>query len=426
MSIKKIRSVLFSISFVLISGLLFSQSRISSPYSYYGLGNLSDIQSSRFLSLGGLSYAVSSPYAVNFMNPASYSAYDSLSFMFEGGVSMNTVKLVTLENSQTSNYASLGYLLFGFPVTKWWRASFGITPYSQTGFNISETKIIDSIGKVKYTYEGNGGINRVFVGSAFRIYKGLSLGFNASFLFGPISKTRTTTFPDSIYMINSRIDNTTRINAFIFDFGLQYQIKLKKDISIGIGLVYGLQTNLSAKRNQFVETFTMSSSGIEYVQDTVENSEDVKGKIYLPAKIGGGFSVSKLNHWLIGLDATWQNWEKFTNYGEKDSMRNSLRFSAGAEYIPDYNSNSYLKRISYRVGYHHTDSYLMLKGNKVNEFGISVGFGFPLRKSRSSINLTVEYGQKGTTDSKLIKENFTKFTIGFSAFERWFIKSKIE
>jgi hypothetical protein len=426
MSIKKIRPCLLSISFIFFSSLLFSQSRISSPYSFYGLGNLSDIQSARFLSLGGLSYAVSSPYSVNLMNPASYSAYDSLSFLFEGGISMNSVKLVTLENNQTSNYASLGYLLFGFPVTKWWRASFGITPYSQTGYSISETRIIDSIGKVKYTYEGNGGINRVFLGSAFRIYKGLSLGFNASFLFGPMSKTRTTTFPDSIYMTNSRIDNTTRINAFTFDFGLQYHLKLKKDISIGIGLVYGLQTNLSAKRNMFVETFTRSSSGIEYVQDTIENSPDVKGKIYLPAKIGGGLCLSKLNHWLIGVDANWQNWSKFTNFGEKDSMRNSLRFSAGAEYIPDYNSNSYLKRVSYRVGYHHTDSYLVLKGYKVNEFGISVGFGFPLRKSRSSINLTIEYGQKGTTDGQLIKENFTKFTIGFSAFERWFIKSKIE
>lgn len=426
MSIKKIRHCILSLSFVLISGFLFSQSRISSPYSYYGLGNLSDIQSTRYIAMGGLSYAVNSPYSVNFMNPASYTAYDSLSFLFEGGITMNSIKLVTLDKSQSANYASLGYLLFGFPVTKWWRASFGITPYSQSGYNISEIRTIDSIGKVKYNYKGDGGLNRVFVGSAFKIVKGLSLGFNASFLFGPLSKTRTTTFPDSVYMINSRIDNTTRITAFTFDFGLQYTLKLKKDINIGFGLIYGMPMNLSAKRNQFVETFTMSTSGIEYVQDTIENSLDTKGSIYLPTKIGGGISVSKSNRWLVGVDVTWQNWSKFSNYGERDSMKNSLCLAAGAEYLPDYNSSSYLKRISYRVGYHHNNTYLKLNGQDVNEFGISVGFGFPLRKSRSSINLTIEYGQKGTTDGRLIKENYTKFTLGFSAFERWFIKSKIE
>ena len=426
MSIKKIRPCVLSLVFILSSGFLFSQSRISSPYSYYGLGNLSDIQSTRYSAMGGLSYAVPGPYAINFKNPASYSSFDSLSFLFEGGLVANSVSLVTVNNSQSANYASLGYLLFGFPVTKWWRASFGLTPYSQTGYNISETKTIDSIGKVQYNYQGDGGLNRVFLGSSFKIIKGLSLGFNAAYLFGPISKTRTTSFPDSIYMINSRIDNTTRINAFMCDFGLQYILKLKKDINIGFGLVYGLQTNLTAKRNQFVETFTMSSSGIEYVQDTVENSSDVKGKIFLPAKIGGGLSLSKSNQWLVGVDVTWQNWSKFTNYGEKDSMKNSLLIAVGAEFTPDFNSNSYLKRISYRLGYHYNDTYLKLKGYNVNEFGISVGFGFPLRKSRSSINLTIEYGQKGTTNSNLIKENFTKVTLGFSAFERWFYKTKIE
>lgn len=418
--------ILLTLSFIFISTCLYPQSRISSPYSYYGLGNLSDIQSSRFLSMGGTSYAIHSPYAISFANPAAYAAYDSLSFLFEGGLLFNNINLVTIERSQTGTFASLGYLFFGFPVTRWLRASFGVTPFSQTGYNISETKTDTIIGKVKYTYKGDGGINRVFIGSSFRPFKGFSIGFNASYLFGPISKTRTTTFPDSVYMINSRINNTTRVSDFAFDFGLQYFMKLKKDISIGFGLIYGLQSGLNAKRNRLVETFTMSSSGIEYIQDTVENSADIKGNIFLPSKIGGGISIAKQNHWLAAVDMTWQNWDKFTNYEAPDSMKNSLRISAGAEFIPEFNSNNYMKRISYRAGYHYTSTNLKLKGYDVNEFGISVGFGFPLRKSRSSINLTIEYGQKGTTDGNLIKENYTKLTVGFSAFERWFIKTKLE
>ena len=68
------------------------------------------------------------------------------------------------------------------------------------------------------------------------------------------------------------------------------------------------------------------------------------------------------------------------------------------------------------------------------EYGITLGFGFPLRKKRaggdkflqSMINLAVEWGQRGTTDRSLLLENYWNFKLGFTLNDRWFIKRKYE
>jgi len=42
----------------------------------------------------------------------------------------------------------------------------------------------------------------------------------------------------------------------------------------------------------------------------------------------------------------------------------------------------------------------------------------------SNLNLGLEYGQRGTTNSGLIQENFFKLSIGLSLNDQWFVKRK--
>ena len=61
-------------------------------------------------------------------------------------------------------------------------------------------------------------------------------------------------------------------------------------------------------------------------------------------------------------------------------IQNHILF--GAEYIPDKFSNySYLKRIEYRIGGHIEDNYLIINGEQVKEYGVSVGIGLPMRRT---------------------------------------------
>ncbi len=67
---------------------------------------------------------------------------------------------------------------------------------------------------------------------------------------------------------------------------------------------------------------------------------------------------------------------------------------------------------------------LIFNNTDIEEYAISVGFGLPLRKSASILNLGIEIGQNGTIENSLIQERFFKVALGISIKENWFRKGK--
>lgn len=58
-----------------------AQNEISTPYSSYGIGVINHSSNGILDAMGSVSYAMQDPYYINFRNPASYAAFDSLSFV---------------------------------------------------------------------------------------------------------------------------------------------------------------------------------------------------------------------------------------------------------------------------------------------------------------------------------------------------------
>ena len=414
--------LLFSL---LLSTLLSAQIRIASPYSRFGIGDLSGINNDWNFSMGSTGIAFRSPLHINILNPASYSEFDSTSFVFEGGVLMNTTQLRTNIQTVSRNNASLGYLLFGFPVTRWWKTSVGVLPFSDVGYNISTTEEHEGIGKIRRNYTGEGGINRFNWGNGFMIGKNLSVGFNASYLFGNSNRRSSVLFPDSIMNMNTMVDNDITVNSFYFDFGAQYRFKLKKDIKMVIGGIFAPKSAISAKTSKLTRTFVLATDGSEIIKDTIDQTADTHGKIQFPLSFGLGLSFEKQDHWLLGADFKWQNWNNYTAFEISDSLVNSYQVTFGAEVIPDINAfTKYLKRIRYRVGFSYNSTYLELRGKHLNDYAFSLGFGLPIRGIKTGLNLGLQVGSRGTTQSDLIKETYFKFVIGFSIYESWFVKRK--
>jgi hypothetical protein len=405
-----------------------AQNRIHSPYSRFGLGDLQPYSNSQYVAMGGIGYAIGSSTSVNFLNPASYTKFDSLSFIFEGGMLSNFTTLETSTLSQKSNYTSLSYLTFGFPINSWWKASFGLLPFSSVGYKITDHQVDPNFGNVDFKYEGQGGINQFFIGQAIKINSNLSFGVNVSYLFGTVDKIRSIHPLDSAYVFDVKVKNSITYGNFNFNFGLQYFKNLKNDYIFGSGIVFSNAMNSSVKEDYLAYSFSETSSGYEYIHDTslIAKESDIKSDIHLPLSLGIGLSLEKRNKWLIGADFNWQNWESYTYNDVKDSLSNSIRISIGGMIKPNIYSTNYLKRITYKAGFRYSPTYLKLDGEQIDEFGISFGVGLPLRKSKSTINLGVEIGKRGTTNNGLISENFTKFTIGFSAYDFWFYKRKFD
>ncbi len=377
------------------------------------------------MTMGQLGIGLRSSSHVNYSNPASYTAFDSLSFVFDGGFNSQFVTLSSSAQSVSRNYASLGCLLFGMPVNKWWKTSLGLVPFSDVGYNIEIPNSDKTIGKRVGIYAGSGGINRLYWGNGFQLSKKFSAGFNISYLFGSMKREETASFPDSAYTLNARQSYYISVNDLLVDFGAQYRTKIKEDMFLNLGVVYSPSLSLAAKTDVLAYTFMNGTSGTELSRDTIIQMTGYTGKIVIPMMIGGGFSLEKTDKWMIGLDCKWQNWKNFRAFNLSDSLVNSFHVSIGGEIIPKIdNYTNFLARMHYRLGFSINKTYLRLRGNNIYEKSVSFGFGIPLRGMKTMLNIGGEYGSQGNTSQDLIRESYFKVVIGFSIYERWFVKRK--
>jgi hypothetical protein len=420
-------SVLFTL-ITLFAGLLNAQNDISSPYSAFGLGYLSNINSIKNISQGGIGIGTRENSTINITNPASYTAFDTTSFLFEAGITGSYINFKSDDLNEEATSASISHLTFGFPVTRWWKTSLGLLPFSKVGYEVNYDTVMEDIGSTLYTFEGNGGLSKVYWGNAIQPFKFLSIGVNASYLFGTIDRIQNISFPDSIYYVNTKIDNSVTISDIYFDFGIQYFKELKKDIRLVAGATYRPKINLNSKKNYLARTSLGEISNVEFFRDTVTQSNETGDVIY-PGGFGAGFSLAKDGHWLFGLDYKKDNWKDYRSFGRSDSLVNSQLIAVGGQITPDFSSNSYIKRIEYRLGARYFQSYLRLRGNQLNGFGITFGLGLPLRSiaikgSKSMVNFGVELGKRGTMENGLIQETYTNIYFGVTIYESWFFKTR--
>jgi len=375
--------------------------------------------------MGGIGFATKSPLYVNYSNPASYNGLDTTSFIFQGGLYGDFVNSKTdLETASSSNM-QLGYLLIGFPITKWLKSSLGIKPYSNMSYLLASEERLDHIGRVQYIYEGEGGLSEFYFGSSVTLFKKFSFGVNLSYLFGNLDYYKIVDFPDSVNITSFQLRNNVHIQDILFNFGLQYTETFKNDLALTVGLVYNAQTNLNATRDILAETFYPKLDGTDDIKDTVYLGLDEKGTVTYPTGFGGGIALAKSTKWMVSAEYHTQKWSEYKSFGISDSLENSMRVSVGGYYSPMKEGiTKYWERIQYRFGFRYSKSYLHLRGNQINEFGLTFGVGLPVRGSRSTFNLAMEIGQRGTLNDGLIKENFIRFTLGVAMFERWFLKRK--
>jgi len=417
----------FFLTLVTISTLVYSQSNTSSPYSRYGLGDLVIKGLGQNLAMGGTTTGIRSSYHLNIGNPASYTAFDSLSFVFENGISGRNTEYKTNSLNQKTNKLNYSYIAFGFPVSSRWSIGVALFPYSSVGYSIETDSACYSAGdtvNTKKYYNGDGGLNQLIIGTSYELSEHLSLGVNASYLFGSLDYSSEIDFLNSSGAVDENTYNLEYINKIIVnDFTLSYGIQYYNKINsteYTLGLTFDNRNKINAFRNLLVQRTN------KYVLDTLTYIDDKKDYIVLPTCIGAGFSL-KTDWLLFAVDYSMQNWSESTFLGNKDSLANSNRLSVGLQLLPDDRSfNNYLKRIRYRIGGHYSNTYLDLRGEQLKDYSISFGLGFPIRRTRTSLNISFEAGRMGTTDNNLIMENYGIIHVNLSLHDFWFIRRKFD
>lgn len=410
----------------------FSQSNLGSPYTRYGIGDIMGNSFGDGKAMGGANLALRTPQKLQISNPASYTSIDSLAFIMEVGVNAHAKLMESSSPSRQASIYDLGmdYLSFGFPINDWMGTSFGLMPYSNVGYDAKQTDVHHFYPAEKH-FSGSGGINEAYFGLGISPFESLSLGANFCYLFGNIDQTNELIFTeDSLGLLDIHENKTYYFNDFFLSFGAQYSLQINTNNSLNIGLRYDNKTILNSRRT-YIVTNSVSGMGSSAV-DTLGTPEIKKdGEIDLPAKYGIGLAYYYKDKLTLAGDYSMQDWSESEIFGESDSLGTSHCFELGAEWIPDGRhgaSLDYWKKVRYRAGVYFENSYLQFKDidEQINDFGISFGLGLPVKHSASTINLSLEAGQRGSLKDYLVRERYVTLVVNFSLTDIWFLKRKID
>lgn len=404
---------------------VFGQSDLSSPYSRFGLGDISTGSPNTILKgMGGVSNAMSGRTLLNPNNPASYASLDTLSFVFDAGFYIKTANYSTNKLTEKGSNASFDYASVGMSLSRWWKIGLGIMPYSNREYNVITDHY--DLGFYNVAFQGEGGISKVFFANGFKITKDLSVGVTASYIFGTLIDNTTIYFPDSTYYLNGRRSIDMRISDFKFDYGLMYKLPISS-CDVTLGFTYTQGSDIASKRDLFIRNMFKGYGNLaENPIDTLQYIEDEIVNISLPHGFGGGVSVGKKG-WLVGADFNWAGWKGFEMNGVNDSLQNSWNVAIGGSFKPESTSISkYYKKITYRAGFHFDQTYYNVYGQSINKYGVTLGVGLPVPRSLTSFNVAVEFGSMGTTKNNLVKETYFNISISMSIYDRWFMKKKYQ
>lgn len=427
----RFRSVSILAGLIFLPFLSFAQfnNNTSSPYSRFGLGDLQPYSFGRTSAMGGASLASRNNHQINLANPASYSAVDSLGFMFEFGL---FGKYSTFSNDFTSMEASdinFQYFAMNFQVTNWMGASLGLTPFSDVGYNLEVQDEIVNVGNILNRYYGEGSLSKAYVGFGVDVFKNFSVGANFNYLFGMLSSNSETYFPNGGGFYNNQKFESLRLRDFTISLGTQATIPLNESNRITLAAVFespkytGFYSDI---RNKYVTISQGSSSISDSKRDTISFQDKIS--VELPLTYGIGISYVKENTLEINADYYHQQWSETNLPGSRGGNITDLdKFAFGAEWIPDrFSIRSYFNRVAYRAGVKYEQSYLMLDGQQINDLGISFGIGLPVYRSNSTINISAELGRRGTKENNLVLENYAKLNFSVNLYDLWFIQRRFE
>lgn len=406
-------------SCLLLSLVSFSQEGTSSPYSFYGIGETRFNGTVESRSMGGISMIPDST-RINFQNPAGYGNIKWTNFTI--GASSGRVKQKTETSNSTAKRTTLDYLALAIPMGKF-GAGFGLIPYSSVGYKIEN---INSDGlQNNKRFNGWGGMNRVFLGTGYRILPNLSVGASAYYNFGKI-QTNSLEFRPYV-PIGSRELNVNELNGVSYNFGVMHQLKLKNKLSVFSSLYYTPKSTLTSNNERTIGTVAYNSN---YDLSEVDSYDPVntKTELQMPQKWALGLGIGNARKWVVGAEVAIQDAGKlFNNYNTLDNVTYGKfqKYSIGGYFTPNASPFvSYAKRITYRGGFVYEKTGLIVNSTSINDVGMTLGLGLPITGSLSNFNLGLEFGKKGTTSNNLVQENYLILNVGFSLNDKWFVKSK--
>jgi hypothetical protein len=395
-----------------------------SIYSRFGVGDIATFISSRSAAMGGTGIALLTDGYINRANPAALGRISrtqySADFQYQG---------FAMDDGTASSFLSSANFqgaMLAFPLYSEYNIAFafGITPFSHTAYDVRDEQI-QAGQNIIQTFDGVGGLSSAQFGFSFSPRQDLFLGVTTQYLFGKFNDRQRLQFADNTGYFVSDVERDVSMDGFAFTFGGLYAgidkalgFSAMKNLNVAATIFSGAA--LSAKEEKFQNYTT-----------TQETTDVQSGVVKIPLGVTFGAAYLLQEKLILTSDLQIQNWDTYKYFGTHPlEIRNSTRFGVGAELLPTLiPGDPYYQQMTYRVGAYVNSSYLKVNGQGINEYFVTGGVGLPVffsPNSEARMNLSLEYGIRGTRASGLQKDSITRLTISLSGSDTWFIPQEIE
>ena len=433
--------ITFLLAVIVLQARSQSTATTSSPYSRFGIGDISDQLLPQNIGMGGIATAtntIGGYNSINVINPASYGKIGFTTI--DVGVYSDVITLSKngFPDQRNANF-SLSHIMFALPVTKHSAISFGLLPYSNVGYNykivkpnLGTSSPVDT-NAVNNVYSGEGGLSKAYLGYGFGIGRHLLLGANVSYIFGSLKQEQSTEIPTLYGVLNSRVEQNNHIGGLNYDYGAQYTIDFSDTKHIILGYSASASSQLNVKNTFIVSQYYRDAQGNENVPaDSLVNTQSPGGKLKLPQINHFGIVFQNEGKFMVGADYTIGQWSDLSIAGTNAGLQDSKMLNIGGQITPNANSlSNFFALMDYRLGAIYETTYLNVNGVSIKRYAATFGLGIPLPHDRASsafykINFSAEVGQRGVLTQGLVKENYVNFHLGFTLNDRWFQRYKFE
>ena len=409
-----------------------------SPYSMYGIGDISKLGNAYNKSMGGVGIATRDKRNINILNPAAVTERDVQSFMFDFSIAQGNRYYAQKDMHSSNNTFNINSITMSFPIFKPMAMYLGIAPYSDIGYKISawetDKEIIANTGSILNTVQGYGGLYNAFIGTGYHLFKGFSVGGEVDYVFGSLHKDNSFEMASSSHRSISS-GYTLTLKALTGKFGAQYAFPVAGEVSAVLGATYKLGTDLKGTVDRF-EIQTISSINDSTPSPRTYTDKLEKGKVKLASEIGTGIAVKGSDKWTAEINYLRSDWTSsgmdkvvgFANVGNSVfSASASQSVRAGFSYVPNRNDiRYYLRRVTYRAGAYWDQAYCKIDGMDLQAVGITLGATLPVFRWNNGITLGMDFGQRGSKAGNLVRERYVNFHVGINIHDVWFIKTRYE
>ena len=409
-----------------------------SPYSMYGIGDISRFGNAYNVSMGGVGIATRDKRNINILNPAAVTERDVQSFMFDFSITEGNRYYAQKDMHSSNNTFNINSITMSFPIFKPMAMYLGIAPYSDIGYKISawetDQTIIAHTGSILNTVQGYGGLYNAFMGAGFSLFKGFSIGGEVDYIFGNLHKDNTFEMASSSHRSISS-GYTLTLKALTGKIGAQYAFPIAGEVSAVVGATYKLETSLKGTVDRF-EIQTISSINDSTPSPRTYTDKLEKGKVKLASEIGTGIALKGGDKWSAEVNYLRSDWTSsgmdkvigFANVGNAVfSASTSQSVRAGFSYVPNRNDiRYYRRRITYRAGAYWDQAYCKIDGMDLNAIGLTFGATLPVFRWSNGITLGMDFGQRGSKAGNLIRERYVNFHVGINIHDVWFIKTRYD